>query len=133
MSLRRHAGGYLLVGGIQWLLDWGVMVLLSHLWLSVAHANIAGRISGALLGYWLNGRYTFADGDTEIGRVQFARFLAMWIGTTFVSTWAVTRVDDYFGIAWAWLAKPVVEIALGVAGFVLSRHWIYKRKPPAGA
>ena len=30
MSLGRHARHYLLIGGVQWLVDWGVMVLLSH-------------------------------------------------------------------------------------------------------
>lgn len=126
-SLPRHAGGYLLVGGIQWLLDWAVMVLLSHLWLPVAWANICGRISGAVLGYWLNGRYTFAAEDTTVGRRQFLRFLLMWLATTAVSTWAVTRIDDYLGLKWAWLAKPLVEVALGLVGFFLSRHWVYKK------
>jgi hypothetical protein len=31
------------------------------------------------------------------------------------------------GLRWAWLAKPLVEIALGLVCFVLSRHWIYRR------
>ena len=26
-----------------------------------------------------------------------------------------------------WLAKPLVELVLGVIGFALSRHWVYKR------
>ena len=35
---------------VQWLLDWGVMVGLSHLGMPVEAANIAGRISGATAG-----------------------------------------------------------------------------------
>ena len=30
MTLGRHARHYLLIGGVQWLVDWGVLVLLSH-------------------------------------------------------------------------------------------------------
>ena len=127
MSLGRQGRHYLIIGGIQWLVDWGVMVALSHFGMRVAPANIAGRVSGALLGYWLNGKLTFAGEDTAVGRTQLLRFLAMWLGTTAVSTWSMTHIDELFGLGWAWLAKPGIELALGVLGFVLSRHWISKR------
>lgn len=126
MSLSRHARHYLMVGGLQWLVDWGVMVGLSHLGMAVEPANIIGRISGAILGYWLNGKLTFAGEDTAIGRTQLQRFLLMWLCTTALSTWAMASIDDWFGLKWAWLAKPAVEFVLGVIGFVLSRHWVYK-------
>ena len=126
MSLRRHAKHYLLIGIAQWLIDWGVMVGLSHLGMLIEPANIAGRISGATLGYWLNGKITFAGDDTAVGRRQTARFAVMWAGTTVASTWAMGHIDDMFGLQWAWLAKPAVELALGVIGFFLSRHWVYK-------
>jgi len=90
-------------------------------------ANITGRVSGALLGYWLNGKFTFAGDDTAMGRMQFQRFAVMWLCTTAVSTFAMGAVDDVLGLRWAWLAKPLVEVALGMLGFVLSRHWIYRR------
>ena len=67
MTLGRHARHYLLIGGVQWLVDWGVLVLLSHWGMAVEPANVAGRVAGALLGYWLNGKLTFAGDDTAIG------------------------------------------------------------------
>ena len=127
MSLGRHARHYLLIGGIQWLLDWGVLVLLTHLGMAVVPANIVGRIAGALLGYWLNGRLTFAGDDTTIGRTQLLRFIAMWLCTTVISTWSLGSIDAAVGLKWAWLAKPAVELVLGVVGFVLSRHWVYRK------
>ena len=126
MSLGRHARHYLLIGGIQWLVDWGILVLLTHLGMSVAPANVAGRIAGALLGYWLNGKVTFAGEDTAIGRTQLVRFVVMWLVTTVISTWSLGAIDHMAGLKWAWLAKPGVEFVLGVIGFVLSRHWVYK-------
>ncbi len=129
MSLRRHAGGYLLAGGLQWLLDWGVMVGLSHAGVPVFAANLAGRVCGALLGFWLNGRFTFAGEGHAIGRRQFARFAFTWLVTTCLGTWAVARVDAAFGLHRAWLAKPAIDVVLAVAGFLLSRHWIYRRHP----
>lgn len=127
MSLTRQGRHYLLIGGLQWLVDWGVMVGLSHLGMLIEPANVAGRISGALLGYWLNGKLTFSGDDTAVGRTQLLRFLMMWLCTTAVSTWSLGAIDDAVGLTWAWLAKPGVELVLGVIGFLLSRHWVYKR------
>ena len=78
-------------GGLQWVLDWAVMVALSHAGLPVRQANVVGRICGALCGFWMNGRFTFACEDTAVGRVQLQRFLVMWIATTVVSTSIVSR------------------------------------------
>ncbi|TWI10287.1 GtrA family protein [Aerolutibacter ruishenii] len=127
MSLGRQGGHYLAIGIVQWLLDWGVMVGLSHLGLPVEWANISGRVCGASLGFWANGRFTFAGANTAVGRHQLARFLVMWLGTTAASTWAMGTIDDVLGLQWAWLAKPVVELALGALGFFMSRHWVYRK------
>ncbi|MGV8941019.1 MAG: GtrA family protein [Lysobacter sp.] len=127
MSLSRQGRHYLAIGIVQWLVDWGVMVALSHFGLRVELANVCGRVSGALLGFWLNGRITFAGEDTRIGRRQFLRFLLMWLVTTALSTWWLGAINQLAGLKWAWLAKPGVELVLGGAGFLLSRHWIYRR------
>lgn len=126
MSLHRQGGHYLLFGAIQWLVDWGVTVLLSHGGLAIEPANVCGRISGAVLGFWLNGKFTFAGDGTRVGGTQLRRFVLMWLCTTAASTFAMARIDDVFGLQWAWLAKPAVELALGGIGFLLSRHWVYK-------
>jgi putative flippase GtrA len=127
MTLGRHARHYLLIGGLQWLVDWGVMVLLSNWGMAVEMANILGRVAGAMLGYWLNGKLTFAGDEHEVGRTQLVRFIVMWLGTTTVSTLSMGWIDDHLGLQWAQLAKPAVEGVLGVVGFLLSRHWVYKK------
>lgn len=127
MSLTRQGGHYLAIGIVQWLVDWGVMVAVSHAGAPIEAANVAGRVSGALLGFTLNGRITFAGDDTRIGRRQFARFLGMWLVTTGLSTLAMHEIDDHLGLKWAWAAKPAVEVLLGVLGFLASRHWVYRR------
>ena len=127
MSLTRQGRDYLAIGLLQWLVDWGVVVGLTHIGMPVAPANVAGRITGALLGFWLNGRFTFAGARYTLGGTQLQRFMMMWIGTTLLSTWALTQIDDVLGLRWVWLAKPAIEIALGFVGFVLSRYWIYRR------
>ena len=127
MTLGRHARGYLVIGGVQWLVDCGVMVLLSHWGMVVELANILGRVAGALLGYWLNGKFTFAADHTQVGRKQLVRFILMWLCTTTVSTLSMGAIDEHFGLKWAWLAKGGVEFVLGMVGFVLSRHWVYRK------
>ncbi len=127
MTLGRQGRHYLAIGMVQWLLDWGVMVGLSHLGLAVEPANIVGRISGATLGFWLNGRITFAGDGHGFGRRQLMRFGLMWLLTTLASTWALGAIDEAVGLKWAWVAKPAVELVLGGVGFILSRHWVYRR------
>jgi putative flippase GtrA len=126
LSLLRQGRHYLLIGILQWLLDWGVMVALSHGGLPIEPANVAGRISGAMLGFWLNGRITFSGDQHRIGRRQFARFLAMWLLTTAISTWSLGANAAVFGLRWALNAKPALVVALGAVGFLLSRHWVYR-------
>lgn len=127
VSLRRQGSRYLVVGGIQWLLDWGVMVALSHFGLRIGVANIAGRVSGALLGFWLNGKITFTGDEHVVGRRQLLRFITVWLVMTLLSTVAIESIDDLLGRKWAWLAKPAVEAVLGLLGFLASRHWVYRR------
>ena len=127
MSLTRQGRDYLAIGLLQWLIDWGVVVGLTHLGLPVAPSNVIGRISGALIGFWLNGKLTFANDRNTVGATQFQRFMLMWVSTTLFSTWALTQIDDVLGLRWVWVAKPAIELALGAVGFVLSRYWIYKR------
>ena len=127
LSLGRQGSSYLVIGGMQWLLDWGVMVLLSHLGLRIGLANVAGRVCGALVGFWLNGKVTFAGDGHCLGRRQLLRFIVIWVLLTLLSTVAIEAIDDVLGRKWAWLAKPLVEVGLGLLGFIASRHWIYRR------
>ena len=127
MSLSRQSRAYLTIGLVQWLVDWAVVVALSHAGMLIEPANVVGRVAGAMLGFWMNGRFTFNGEETALGGTQLKRFAAMWIGTTILSTWSLGAIDDVIGLHWAWLAKPAVEFMLGVIGFVLSRHWVYRR------
>ena len=71
-------------------------------------------------------RITFSGDEHRMGRKQLARFVLMWLATTAVSTWSMGSIDDGSacnGPGWRSLA---VELVLGVLGFLLSRHWVYK-------
>lgn len=127
MSLLRQSGSYLLVGLLQLLLDWGVFVGASAVGVDAIPANLCGRICGAMLGFWLNGRVTFAqDGQARLGWQRFGRFSLMWLVATVLSTWLLALVESHFGLRHAWLAKPVVEGGLAIATFFAGRHLVYR-------
>ena len=127
MPLLRQGGYYLVFGVLQLLLDWLMFVALTALDVPAAPANLASRTSAALLGFWLNGRYTFArDGEQRHDRWRFARFFALWLLMTALSTWLVASVAQQLGLQLAWLAKPVVEGVLATLNFFLLRHVVYR-------
>ncbi len=127
MSLVRQGRYFILIGLLQVLVDWAVFVGLSALGLEPAMSNLGARVSGACLGFWLNGRFTFAEnGEARLGGVRLVRFLVVWVALTALSTAVIAGIADGPGLAWAWLAKPVVEASLAVLSFLLARHWIYR-------
>ena len=128
MTLRRHAASYAVIGIVQWLVEYGLMLALSEWVMPVEPANVIGRVAGAMLGFWLNGKWTFAGDDTHVGRHAAMRFVAMWIALTVLNTWIVAIGDDRFGLRMAQLLKPGADLASGGIGFLLSRHWVYRKR-----
>lgn len=127
MSLLRQGRHFILVGIAQVVVDWGVTVALSYSGVDLALANVTGRITGALLGFTLNGRITFAgENGGRAGWRQFGRYLLWWAVTTVLSTFGVTAIEARLGLGWAWLGKPLVDGVLAVLGFVASRQWVYR-------
>lgn len=125
-SLAHQGSAFLVIGGLQLLLDWGVFVALGALGVPTVPANLAGRVSGALLGFWLNGRYTFAREDNPLGWHHFGRFLVLWLPATAVSTLLMSLAQAHLGLHLSWLAKPLVEGGLAVLTFFVSRHFVYR-------
>ncbi len=123
----RQLVGFGLVGGVQLLLDWACFVLLTAAGVPVVPANLAGRVAGASVGFWLNGRYTFASRDQpRLGQRALVRFVLFWLAMTAASTWAVQALDAQQGLHAAWLGKPLVDGVLAALGFVASKYWIYR-------
>lgn len=127
MKLLRQGGQFIIIGLLQLLLDWAIFVAATAFGVPVAPGNLLGRICGAALGFWLNGRYTFADnGSARLGWQRFLRFALLWIVLSAISTWLVGRVATTLGLQYAWLAKPVVEGLLAVLSFFAWRHLVFR-------
>jgi hypothetical protein len=52
----------------------------------------------------------------------------MWLVLTIANTWIVAHLDDVLGLHWAQLLKPGADLLTGGIGFLLSRHWVYKKR-----
>lgn len=118
---------FLLAGIAQVALDSAVFIAGTALGLPVIAGNVAGRVSGACLGYWLHGRYTFARRERHaLGGGTAARFLLAWSLLTVLSTALLYAVAQLASLPWAWLAKPAVEALMAVVGFLAWRHWVYR-------
>lgn len=126
MTLRQHLGGYAVVGLLQWLVEYAAMLVLSQWLLPVEPANVIGRVCGAMLGFWLNGKWTFAGHGFRLGRQAMIRFAIMWLAMTALNTLAVGLVDHHAGLHSAQLSKPLADVLCAALGFLLSRQWVYR-------
>ena len=126
--LARQGTGFLVVGVIQLLVDWGVFVAVSAFGVPVSASNLVGRASGAILGFWLNGSYTFrsADGRRATGWGNGGKFLVTWVVMSLLSTLCVAYVDQLVGLRWAWVGKPLIDGLLAALGFLLARNWVFR-------
>lgn len=119
---------YGLVGAVQLLLDWIAFVLMTWFGVPVIRANIIARIGAAMLGFWLNGKYTFSNypGSKQLGRDQMVRFILSWSVLTILSSAVVWFVGQRAGLTWAWVVKPAADAVFALLGFFISRQWIYR-------
>lgn len=127
MSIARQGVSFVVIGCCLIVVDWAVFVVLSVAGLAPLWANILGRVAGALVGFWANGRVTFGSpGAPRFGYHRFAKFLTSWVVVTLLSTVLITELADHLSLHVAWLAKPMVEGGLAVMSFFVSRHWVYR-------
>jgi len=125
--LLRQGASYVAVGVLQLLLDSALFVALSALGVPAVAANPGSRASAAGLGFWLNGRFTFAQGGApRLGATPMRRYGVAWLTLTAISTAAVTAAERALGLHGAWLAKPLIEATLALISFVVLRHWVYR-------
>lgn len=123
----RQGGLFLVVGIAQVALDTCVFVAITALGVPVAPANVLGRISGASLGFWLNGRYTFADGgQSRVSKQHLRRFVIAWSLLTLLSTLIMHTLASMVTLRYLWLLKPMVEGLMAMIGFVVWRQWVFR-------
>ncbi|MGS1013929.1 GtrA family protein [Rhodanobacter sp. UC4450_H17] len=127
MSIARQGMYFFIVGCCLIVLDWAVFVALTTIDVLPVTANVAGRVAGALVGFWANGTVTFSTpGSPRLGQRRLVRYLVVWVALTLLSTGVVAGLAEQLNLKIAWLAKPAVEAGMAVLSFFLSRHWVYR-------
>jgi len=125
--LTRQISFFLVIGALQVALDSSVFIGLSALGVPVIPANIAGRLSGASLGFLLNGRYTFADqGKPRLSGRHLGRFVTAWSMLTMLSSAVLYLIEARSNLHMAWMAKPMLEGLIAMIGFVIWRQWVFR-------
>lgn len=130
--MAREMAAYAVVGFTQLAVEWGFFVLATALGVPVPAANVAARIAGASLGFWLNGRFTFARSGAVLDRRALLRFATSWAVLTVVGTVAITAIESAAGLRTAWVAKPLIDVLMAGVGFLASKYWIYGGPRPKG-
>jgi len=120
----RQGTVFVLVGLGQLALDTAVFVASTAFGFPVIAGNLLGRVCGASLGFWLNGRYTF--GKQRLDWMHALRFAIVWLLLTALSTFLVALAASRLGLHDAWLAKPLVEAGIAVLSFFLWKHVVYR-------
>lgn len=115
---------YLLVGGIQWLIDLLVFTLSWPL-LGVAGGQALARFSGAVAGFYLNRNHTFeATGSPKQTARQALRFVAVWVTNWGVSTLLVLWLLQNSGLSEV-SAKVCVDLFVVPGSFILLKKWVF--------
>lgn len=126
-KLSRQLALFVLIGLFLVVVDWAVFSALFYFGLPLIVANVIGRVVGAVLGFYLNGRITFADGDVaRLQRRHLLRFVMAWILWTALGTLLMQYSRQWFGAQAPYLAKPLIEAFLAALSFVSSRFYVYR-------
>ena len=124
--LARQGVVFIAAGLTQLLVDWGVFSALYALTAVAVAANLSGRAAAAGVGFWLNGRYTFAvDGQPRLAPRNFMRYLVVFVTLTAISTAAVVGIEWLWGPVAVYWGKPLVEATLAVLSFIVAKLWVY--------
>ena len=121
---------FLIVGGIQYLIDAGLYALMISNGVTTLPANVTSRASAAAIGFLLNRYVTFGQRNESLKRFgrSLLRFLLLFASMTLISTLAVLWLETVWGsdntsrIA----AKLLVEALLAFASFLVSRFWVFR-------
>jgi len=121
---------FLIVGGIQYLVDAGLYALMISNGVSTLPANITSRASAASMGFLLNRYWTFGQRNESLKRFggSLLRFLVLFATMTLISTLAVLWLEEVWGDdnMSRIMAKLMVEALLAVASFLVSRFWVFR-------
>ena len=121
---------FLIVGGVQYLVDAGLYAVMISNGITTLPANITSRASAASMGFLLNRYWTFGQRNESLKRFvrSLLRFLVLFAAMTLISTLAILWLETVLGNdnTSRIIAKLLVEALLAIASFLVSRFWVFR-------
>ena len=129
-QLLRQLLAYGVIGGTQFVADATIYALLISFLGWPVFGNLASRGSAAVLGFWLNSRWTFrAVGDIKLKR-RAVRYAAVWGLMTLLSTSLIAIFKHFVamdGHSQIYIVFKIgLELGLSLFTFVLMKTWIFR-------
>ncbi len=127
LSAPRQFIKFTIVGGVQYVADLSAFWGLTAVFGSPVVANVCSRLLGAMIGYYLNGIFTFGVLGRRRGPYS-PRFAIAWLVMTGVSTALIKLATHVLGTAaphtLIWV-KGAIELVLFVVGFAVCKWFVF--------
>lgn len=112
---------FLLVGGLNTMLNYGIYALLIYLGLSYSLATTVAFVAGLVINFKTQGRFVFNYSSNR----PFFVYVASWLGIYAVNLWLLSLliaqgVDSY--LAGALMIPPIAVLSFVVLKFVVFRE-----------
>lgn len=121
---------FLLVGGLQYVLDAALFAVFISLGLATTPANVLSRATAAAGGFLANRYITFSKRDDTAKSFgsSLLRFVMLWLVMTVLSTSLIVLIKHAFGTSFEIqvAGKLLVEAVLAVASFLASKYWVFR-------
>ena len=116
------------IGVTQLVADALIFYLLVKLSVPPWIANSTSRLFAFLLGFVLNGTFTFRrpEGSSAVSKKSFIRLLLLWVALTFVSSELMTAASHVASDIRLLMIKFAVEFVLAFVSFFVSKTWVYR-------
>jgi putative flippase GtrA len=121
---------FLLVGGLQYVLDAVLFTVFLSLGLAIAPSNVLSRASAAACGFLANRYLTFGQRSDTFNRFSssLVRFVVLWLCMTILSSVMLLLARQGWGnqLDIQVTAKLLVEALLAVLSYLASKYWVFR-------
>ena len=143
MMINRQMITYLAIGATQYCIDVGLFASIVYIalhntsqTLSLTLLHLTTRFIAGIVGFYLNGRYTFSQQHLAGHALwsRFPHFLISWAALSAISTvvltifWNTLPLLTWFNEHIDILAKLLTEISMVFLSFVILKLFVYRAK-----